>query len=251
MTPPYNRWRERQADSIELYNLGLAPNVIGWWLGVSPTTVWRYLRGVPHLVAARRVAKVSLLPRAPYWELHTRSGADTVTLGRKFCSTCGRWRQLCDFPHNKRGGRDKPLARCASCSRVSRRAYRVAETPQQQAARRERQRFYAEGVRRRRGIPRITYRRRTVIDNVERVYLPREPIATMLDSLTTDTLTDIVRRTGIGDRQLRRIMSGEAQHIRLDLADKLALALGYHLYDLYGETPTITSITALDREVAV
>ena len=44
MTPPYNRWRQRQAYTIELYRLGLHPHVIAWWIGVSPHTVWKYLR---------------------------------------------------------------------------------------------------------------------------------------------------------------------------------------------------------------
>ena len=93
--------------------------------------------------------------------------------------------------------------------------------------------------------------RKSVVDRPERVYLPHEPLGSMLDSLTDETLQDIVRRTGIGDRQLRRIITGESRHVRLDLADKLALALGTHLYDLYGDTPTLRAVSHQDDEVPV
>ena len=250
MTPPYNRWRQRQAYTIELYRLGLHPHVIAWWIGVSPHTVWNYLRGVPRLMRARQVAKVSVLPRAPYWELHTRLGAAEVVAGRKFCSTCGRWRQLCDYPHERRGAVVKPLARCEGCSRATRRYYDSHMTPAQVANRREAQRFYKEGERRAAGVP-VAWWRKSVVDRPERVYLPNEPLGSMLDSLTDETLQDIVRRTGIGDRQLRRIITGESRHVRLDLADKLALALGTHLYDLYGDTPTLRAVSHQDDEVPV
>jgi hypothetical protein len=32
---------------------------------------------------------------------------------------------------------------------------------------------------------------------------------------------------------------GESRHVRLDIADRLALAVGTHLWDLYGDAPLI------------
>lgn len=249
MTPPYRQWRKRQAEAVRLYTeLWWDVPMIAWWLRVAPTTVYRYLQlaHVPMRNYTRTVAPVAPLARQPYWELHIHNGANEVVCGRKFCAGCGRWRHVCDFPRNASKGYKVALARCRACVNITRKWYDRHLTPEQVENRRERHRIY--------------YTRRdgagpgnghaSVIDKIEYVYLPAGPLRTALGDTRLDQ-SEVARRVGISDRALARYHTGESAHIRLDIADRLALVLGFHLFDLYGDTPIVHNVTALDREVRV
>jgi len=136
--PRYADWEKRQRRAIELYRRGLEPREVARRMRLSPTTVWRYLRlaGEPHHTALS-VPNVSVLPRPPFWALHERLGSCEVVCGRKFCSRCGRWRHLADFPRDshKRG---VALSHCAACQKAVRRYGYHHETEAQRANRRER-----------------------------------------------------------------------------------------------------------------
>ena len=145
---------------------------------------------------------------------------DAVVLGRKFCAGCGHWRHVCDFGHLRgRGLR----SRCRVChNRESSRRY-YAQTPEQMDRLREYWRFWQEAQRRKAGIPPTTARRRTAVDRVERIMLPREPLVAVING---HNLTELAERAGLEQRTVGRIVSGESARVRIDVADKLAVALG-------------------------
>ena len=252
MTPPYNKWKARQAEAVRLYReLWWDVHTISWWLEVAPTTVYRYLRlaNIPRRNFARTVAPVSKRKRPPYWRLHTRDGSSEVECGRKFCAGCGHWREVCDFPRDATKGYRVPLARCRACVNITRKWYDRHLSPEQLADRRERHRiFYAgrrnTGQRNGNGHPNVT-------DKIEWAFLPAEPLALLLDDVGEDFYEHIARRVGVSDRTLNRYLNGESEYVRLDIADKLALALGSTLWDVYGDTPIIHHLATLGQEVPV
>lgn len=222
--------------AAKLYGKGYHPRVIAERIGVAPTTVWRYLRvaGVPKLQTARRVANVSLLKRSPYWELHTRLGAYEVVCGRKYCPACGRWRHLCDFPPERRRY-GAAMSRCRACRSIGRAYYYVHNmTEAQRADMRERHRIYYNGKRREAGVPELTYVRNSVIDNREAIYLPVAPLKAALDELDDGEFGELARRAGIPERTIYRLRYEGAQ-VQIDVADKLAVALGTTSQLLFGE----------------
>jgi Homeodomain-like domain len=233
----YRTWKRRQRKAIALYHEGLAPPEIAQRLGVAPTTVWRYLRHTPKLQAARAVPHFWPDRRVPYWEFHKRGGCSEIVCGRKFCSVCGIWRHLSDFnPESRRGG--VPYPRCQTCSRVSRNYYFAHETSEQTANRRERQRIFYEGQRRRNGVPVSTHRRKRVVDHAERVFFDPAPIVELLKRHRFE-IGLVAKRAQLHDRTVRRILEGESAHIRIDVADKLAFALDTTLFELYGDAEVI------------
>lgn len=233
----YRTWKRRQRKAIALYHEGLTPAEIALRLGVARTTVWRYLRYTPKIQAARRVPHFWPDRRAPYWELHKRNGCSEIVCGRKFCPVCGRWRHVSDFnPESRRGG--MPYPRCQTCSRVSRNYYFAHETPDQTANRRERHRIYYEGQRRRNGVPVSTHNRKRVVDHAERVFFDPAPIVELLNRHRFE-IGLIAKGAGLHDKTVRRFLTGESAHIRIDVADKIAFALGTTLFDLYGDAELI------------
>lgn len=234
--PRYDEIQKRMSKTVKLYNKGLAPRVIATRLNIAPTTVWRYLRlaGVPKFQTARRVAAVSLLKRPPYWALHTRLGSYEILCGRKFCPACGRWRHLCDFPPERRRG-GLPSARCRACRNIGRSYYFTHETPEQRANRRERHRIFYEGKRREAGIPVSTHKRRTVIDNREGIYVPVAKLKAALDELDDGDFGELSRRAGVPERSIYRVRYVNKTKVQIDVADKLAVALGTTSALLFGE----------------
>jgi hypothetical protein len=156
-----------------------------------------------------------------------------IVLGRRFCIGCGRWRHLCDFGHMQREGRGSAMrSRCRACSRIQARRYRERRTARQRELQREYQRIWQEVQRRRRGIaPRRYENRRTVIDRPEYVFLPVEPIRALLAERFGEWRT-IAAATGLTERALHRLLH-EHRHVRLDVADRIAGALGEPLGLLY------------------
>jgi hypothetical protein len=85
-----------------------------------------------------------------------------------------------------------------------------------------------------------------VINKVEWAFLPSAPIGALLDGLSDDGIMALCARTGLGDRTLRRYVTGDSEHIRLDIADKIVVALGLSLYGVYGDTPIRHNVTNWD-----
>lgn len=157
-----------------------------------------------------------------------------IVCGRAFCPRCGRWRLLCDFaPDGKKGG--KPRSWCRVCQRESNRASRARWSEKQKELFREYQRFWTEAKRREQGVPVRNLRYREVVDaRVDRVLLEREPLLQLMrDSGIPREL--IAEQAGVSDRTLTRIVSGESQHVRRDVADKVTTALGMPLSVVYPE----------------
>lgn len=183
--------------------------------------------------------------RGPNGHFLPEAGFIGVTCGHKHCTLCGRWRPVSDFSvWNVRGGL-KLGSRCQTChNRLNYTRYR-SEDESQRALRREYQRFYKEAQRRARGIqPRNAPNRRTVVDRIERVFLPREPILDEIDRWLQVHLPEWRRdeeRTverlgmlaGVDGKTIRRIQTGESQHVQIDIADRLAMALDVPLPLLY------------------
>jgi transcriptional regulator with XRE-family HTH domain len=154
-----------------------------------------------------------------------------VVLGRKFCARCGHWRHVCDFrpcAHSV----DGLFSYCHACKRSYEREYRGQMTEQQREARREYNRIRAEARRRAAGMRVYERHRPSVIDRVERVLLPRDPIVHELRRRRGE-LTTIALKSGVPERTITRLLSGESRRVRIDVADKLAVALGVPLATLY------------------
>jgi hypothetical protein len=238
----------RQQRIVVLWERGLTVEQIAHRMRLGTSTVYRHLRLVGIPTGARfadSVVRLTSLPRAPYWQLHHHGGRgkisdrNPIVLGRKFCSGCGRWRQLCDFPPDTRRVKRHALtrARCEACVRIGARYYQTHLSPEQAENRRERQRFWKHKQRRAAGVPEITYQRRSVVDTPEWVYLDASPIVAALDAKQVVSDVELAMRAGVPPRAIYRLRNGESAHVRLDVADKLAYALGLTLALVYGDTP--------------
>jgi hypothetical protein len=202
--------------------------------------------------------------RPAYRELGGR-GANPVVLGRKHCTRCGHWRPVLDFYPRRRdldGVATSWQSVCVTCMRTRQRdtaglrrrgkpyAQRQARLTAEQRRVRQRERYrqrrkdpiwlaryreygriYQEANRRKRGIaPRNFHNRRTVIDKLEWVYLQPEPL---VDALRGVEIRALSRRAKVPERSIDRLLRGESRHVRIDLADRLALALGLSLSLIY------------------
>ena len=155
-----------------------------------------------------------------------------VVAGHKFCSDCGRWRLVCDF-HSDRANSTGLRSNCHPCERIRHRRRQASMTAAQREQQREYQRIWTEVQRRRAGIaPREFKHRRSVVDHIERVMLPREPLVAVLRPLNGQR-KQLARRAGVTERTVTRLMTGESKRVRLDVADKLAVALGIPLATIY------------------
>jgi hypothetical protein len=205
--------------------------------------------------------------RPAYWELTRRGGRrnrpgprSPLVLGRKFCAGCGHWRHACDFALHR--GRLRP--RCHACTRIYQRRWRYNATPEQRERIREYDRIWQNTKRREAGIPPRNYHHRaSVIDRPEHVFLPTAPLVTEIERYLIESeaagehsgdlgfgITGLAMRAGMQERSVRRLLIGESLHVRLDLADRLALALGLHLALIYGDTPLIYDLDPQRRAKA-
>ena len=73
--------------------------------------------------------------------------------------------------------------------------------------------------------------RHTVIDKKERLFLPLPPLQEALS--TVNDWEALAREAGVPARTVHRLRVGESKHVRIDVADKLALALGWPLEVIY------------------
>lgn len=174
-----------------------------------------------------------------------RSGQpNPVVCGRKFCSKCGRWRLVAiDFDIQRTNG-NRLRSWCRTCQRLVNREVRARRTEKQRELRREYQRIWMEARRRKQGVPprRFDYspdnprRRTTPIDRVERVLLPREPLVREIDWWLSEgehSVVMLVRISGVQERVINRIRSGEHSRVRLDVADRLLVAMRVPLALVY------------------
>jgi hypothetical protein len=174
-------------------------------------------------------------------------GTEPTECGRRFCIGCGRWRPLVDFEWVERRGWRGWRARCCACRRIEERARYANRSLQERERRREYERIYLEVQRRQQGIPPRTYHNHTtVVDHIERVFLAREPLATCLRTYLAATFPGksveggglrglASRYPGLHERTMDRILTGESKHVRLDVADRIAVAIGVPLAVMYPE----------------
>jgi hypothetical protein len=162
-----------------------------------------------------------------------------VVLGRKFCSSCGRWRPAPDFALVARTG--KLTAWCMGCQRQSNREAFARKTPLQRERRREYERIWTEAQRRKKGIPPRPFSHPPARP-IERVLLPREPLVEVMEWYVLTQRANghpdfgwktFAQMTGGNARSLLRLRTGQSRHVRIDLADKIAYAMGMSLSMIY------------------
>jgi hypothetical protein len=159
-----------------------------------------------------------------------------IVLGRKYCADCGRWRLLLDFSPQVRGSAQySPYCRVCTARR-HRRSYHAPHPAEWWALRREYARIYSQAKRREAGIPARQWRRATVVDKIEMVGLRPEPLLAVIAQLDLSDI-EVARLARVTPRSIYRLRVGESRHVRLDVADKLAHALGVPLELIYGGTP--------------
>jgi predicted Fe-S protein YdhL (DUF1289 family) len=221
---------------LRLYRKGVTPPEIARRLGLAPTTINNHLRHahVPRRLELARAPHIRPELRPPYWELRLHGAhnvAGEVALGRKFCSGCGRWRHLVDFMPYVRNGR--PMARCLGCQRAAKVWHWHNMPREQREAIYEYVRIYRNAKRHEIGRkPREFKSRPTIVDRPEYVFLSLDPIVDELDRLNGD-LGMIAKRAGVPERTILRLRTGESHRVRIDVADKLAVAMGIPLELLY------------------
>jgi len=163
--------------------------------------------------------------------LHARGGVpQELYCGRKFCPMCGRWRHLVDFRPRADSGR--PSAYCEACRRTYARGLWRRKTPEQLERHREANRFSMERYRRAQGIrPRDFKHRKSVVDQIERVFLDARPLRAEL-LFHVGEWEAIAERAGLAPRQVYRVVY-EQPRIFVQTADRLAYAMNIPLALLY------------------
>ena len=178
-----------------------------------------------------------------------RGVPNPVVCGRKFCCYCGRWRHVCDFRPCHRNTRSGLNSLCETCQRVKSREQRARATAKQREKRREYQRLWHYMRRREAGVPERAYQNRhTVVDRPEALFLPLAPLLTVLVAQEVEWET-LARRAGVPSRTMWRMRNGVGSYVRLDVADKLATALGWPLEVIYHGTRSIP-VNELERREA-
>jgi hypothetical protein len=163
-----------------------------------------------------------------------RSGTpNPVVCGRKFCAQCGRWRLVMDFNRQFLRGRWRFRAWCRTCQRIKDRQYRAERTEYQRELEREYQRIWREGQRRRAGTPPRRWRTpRPLPPGDEGCFFDAAPLAAELSHCDIAQWA-LAELAGVPPRAIYRITSGEVEHVHLDTADRIALALDVPLVLLY------------------
>lgn len=177
--------------------------------------------------------------RAPYWELSNLGGPrvpPAVVLGRKYCPGCGRWRHVCDFaPH-----RGRPRSRCRVCVRAYQRRWHANATPEQRERIREYYRIWADAKRRERGVPyrQFHHRKPRAVDR-EFYLLDPAPLVAEIDAYVErfgeTALGELSARSGVSQRRIWSLRHHEYEHVTVDSADRLSIAMGVPFPLLYDE----------------
>jgi hypothetical protein len=229
---------------VALYEQGESLADISALTGRAPSVVarWLHREGVP----VRRCGP-------PPGTGAGRRNPTSFVCGRKFCTTCGRWRLLVDFGPTRRD----PLglqSRCRTCRRVIARE-RMRTDPGYAARLREEAQFNAEARRRLEGRPeprgrRVvppdppTHGRREMPRN-----LPVAPLAVHVDAWLTAYavehpawvnggrrgVTALSEMSGVPPRRIWGLLHNEFPRTHYTIADRLATAMGLSLTLVYGE----------------
>lgn len=172
----------------------------------------------------KRRRRLGVLPREEWSKLNGRP----IILGRTFCSRCGCWRPVSDFPLQKRGSKGqlpRLQSACYACARMlARENYRKRlEDPVRLAERREYDRIYKEIQRRKAGVPERQWgpRAKRGQPTAEGPRVPVEPLREWLESViaretapvsgfgSDRDLSDLARRLGTHERRLLTIRKAE------------------------------------------
>lgn len=139
---------------------------------------------------------------------------------------------MCDFRECRRNSRSGLTSLCTACMRLAAKARRARRTQKEIVKWREYQRLWYYVKRREAGVPERQFKNRhTVVDKKERLFLPLPPLQEAMS--TVDDWEALARRAGVPAKTVHRLRIGESKHVRIDVADKLALALGWPLEVLY------------------
>lgn len=181
-----------------------------------------------------------------------RRDPNPIVLGRKFCPRCGRWRYVVDFGVAPNG---KVRVYCTVCQNRSNAASaaRVMADPARRERHLEYQRIWHEAKRRANGVPVRAYndsptnkkRRRRVVDRVEFLFLDAAPLVRELDKREGEFVT-LARKSKVSERSITRIRH-ENRFVRIDVADKLAHAMGIPLETIYNGAVAIHDIWHVDE----
>jgi hypothetical protein len=165
---------------------------------------------------------------------HGRSSfVSEVVCGRKFCARCGRWRHVCDFERDPRNRTSGLYSWCRACHRIWKRERYARRTPAERELINEYRRIWNEVQRRRAGIPPRNWRTlRPLPPRDQGELLDPAPLLTAMKRWDGSQRA-LARKSGVPPRQLYRIESGESRRVQLNVADRLALALGIPLELLY------------------
>jgi hypothetical protein len=101
------------------------------------------------------------------------------------------------------------------------------------ALRREYERIYKEAKRREAGMAVRAIKQARVTDRKERIFLDPAPLVAEIKRQCGDEYGWLARRSGVSERAIYRLRSGESAHVRIDNADRLALGLGLTLELIY------------------
>jgi hypothetical protein len=134
-----------------------------------------------------------------------------------------------DFPHK----RERPYTYCAVCSYRRVKAYRDS-SPVARERKREAERFRADRIRRERGQPPRNFKHKaSVIDRRERIFLDPAPLLMEIERKCDGEYRWLARVSGVSERAIYRLRTGESAHVELANADKLAVGLGLTLELIY------------------
>jgi hypothetical protein len=143
---------------------------------------------------------------------------------------------------------------CRVCTARRHRAYYHQTHPTEWwELRREYARIWSQTKRRLEGKPERQWSRARVVDKPEHRFLPVQPLALEMQRYLAVVgngllmsgdhgfgIDGLARTAGVPPRSVSRLLTGESRHVRIDLADKLAVAIDVPLALIYGDVPTIT-----------
>lgn len=178
----------------------------------------------------------------------TRLNGNGTVCGRRFCTVCGRWRYLIDFPPRKWLDRHKTVilyvqSECYSCRGASSRESYHLLKPSQRKRRRQSSRTWHRRHRRQNGVPEVGNR---VLSDSKIGSVRREPFVVWLKQVIDDhSVAEVAERTRLSERRIHAIVNGyettakwagkkkarklrPVDYVQLDTVDKALLNWGEH-----------------------
>lgn len=176
--------------------------------------------------------------RAPYWELHRPGGrpgkpkaapVNGLVCGRKFCTSCGRWRHAVDFCRDPRTTSGLG-SWCRTCQHRYRRRYLAR--PDKREALREYHRIYYEAKLHERRRAKQRLGRGKTIGPRQSKPLSAAPLVAAIDAaIGVAGVGATATRIGITERNLLRVRNADTVYV--GTADRIASALDLTLAMLY------------------